>query len=261
MKKLLLIVFLICPVVFYGQSLVTLEQTFEGQFSLQLKYAEYQEEEFDYYIMINAPKNEINMYHVADYSFYKKVEVTPPDGYRLGACIAPTRYFFNNDDKFEFILTFLGPVGDSMSKMYLYNEDGEILEDLGTSYSYGVSFFHKISDDDKRLVLTKIQSASPQTYTTHIYSVSKSTTTNVSQNQNNKAQNPYPNPSDAIINLPYELENGEKSVMQIYDLQGNLIEEKQITYLSDKVELNVASYSKGTYICKVKDVSNKFIVN
>jgi len=71
----------------------------------------------------------------------------------------------------------------------------------------------------------------------------------------------YPNPANTTITLPYQLKQGEKSAMHIYNINGQLVETKQVDYVFDKILLNVSSYASGTYFYEVNGVSNKFIVN
>jgi len=71
----------------------------------------------------------------------------------------------------------------------------------------------------------------------------------------------YPNPAKTTINLPYRLKQGETSVMNIYNANGQLMETKKIDFVFDKIQLNVSGYTKGIYFYEVNGVSNKFIVN
>lgn len=82
----------------------------------------------------------------------------------------------------------------------------------------------------------------------------------ISQPLPSNTQSAYPNPSNSIINLPYKLNQGETSVMRIFNMNGQLIETKRIDYVFDKIMLNVSNYAKGTYIYEVNNVSNRFIV-
>ena len=71
---------------------------------------------------------------------------------------------------------------------------------------------------------------------------------------------PYPNPANTYITLPYKLNEGEFAVMNIFNINGQLIETKKIGYDFDKILLDVSGYAKGMYIYEVKNVSNKFVV-
>jgi len=71
---------------------------------------------------------------------------------------------------------------------------------------------------------------------------------------------PYPNPTNTAINLPYNLEKGETSVMRISSITGQLVEIIQIDFTADKILLNVSGYAKGVYLYEVNGVSNRFIV-
>lgn len=72
--------------------------------------------------------------------------------------------------------------------------------------------------------------------------------------------NPYPNPAAHTINLPYQLNSGEQTDMQIYDVNGKLIATKRIDVTFDKIVLNVSGYEKGMYVYKYNGKSAKFVV-
>ena len=62
----------------------------------------------------------------------------------------------------------------------------------------------------------------------------------------------YPNPSDSQINIDYDLEGNKKGVLEIYNMEGQLIEQKNLGDFFDKVMLDVSEYTSGTYIVKIQ---------
>jgi hypothetical protein len=64
--------------------------------------------------------------------------------------------------------------------------------------------------------------------------------------------NIYPNPSDSQINIDYDLEGNKKGVLEIYNMEGQLIEQKSLGDFFDKVMLDVSEYTSGTYIVKIQ---------
>ena len=62
----------------------------------------------------------------------------------------------------------------------------------------------------------------------------------------------YPNPSDSQINIDYDLEGKKKGVLEIYNMEGQLIEQKNLGDFFDKVMLDVSEYTSGTYIVKIQ---------
>ena len=95
---------------------------------------------------------------------------------------------------------------------------------------------------------------------TEIYSLPGSISSSISAVKSSSIISPFPNPANSTINLSYKLAQGETAIMRICDIQGKLIEQKQIDCQFDKILLNVSNYNKGTYIYQVNGVSKKFIV-
>jgi hypothetical protein len=82
----------------------------------------------------------------------------------------------------------------------------------------------------------------------------------MAETKREKAMDAYPNPATSFINLPFELNKGETSTMNIYDINGRLIEQKPIGYHFKNLELNVSNYKAGTYIYEYNGKSNRFVV-
>jgi hypothetical protein len=65
---------------------------------------------------------------------------------------------------------------------------------------------------------------------------------NVSELNLSNVKSAYPNPAKTIIVLPYVLEKEQTSMIKIYKLNGQLVEQKQIDSDFDKLFLNVEFY-------------------
>jgi len=240
---------------------INLEHTFEGQVTLPNSF--YISNSTDYYIA--TTNNQIKFYNM-DYSLYKTVNIVPPTGYAINQSYMFSTNLFNTDNKVEFLVLFLqlgAPASDSYSTLRLYNDEGTLIKDFGYNYLFSCSS-HKTNNNQCRLSILVYhfpQSGSTITYTTDIYSL-PGTVTSVAQPlmENSSLLPPYPNPANTTITLPYQLKQGEMSVMRIFNLTGQLIETKQIDFVFDKLLLNVSSYTKGIYFYEVNGVSNRFIV-
>jgi hypothetical protein len=225
----------------------------------------------DLYGYVQNSSNQIMLYN-EDYSLYKAITITPPAGYNINSSISfVSKSLFNSDNKIEFIVTFINPSALQQGGDYntycsckMYNEDGSLIKDFGTSYQVlPWSIVKTSSGDFKLLILRHVYNTTPSVYYdlyTDVYSLSGTLPLSVSVQNNMQFQPPYPNPANATITLPYQLKQGEISQMNIYNINGQLIETKQIGYDYDKVLLNVSSYTKGVYIYQVNGISNRFIV-
>jgi hypothetical protein len=204
-----------------------------------------------YITNVNATSNQIKFYN-ADYSLYKNINIVPVNGYNMTGATFFSKRLYNDDNKVEFIVSFLRVQdGTVINNIKLYNEDGIILKDFGEGTEMSVIIF--LLNEQYKLFVFKNN-------ITEIYSLPGTISTGVSDKKITEYQSPYPNPTNATITLPYQLGQGETSAMNIYNINGQLIETKQIDYIFDKILLNVSAYPKGIYIYEVNGVSKQFIV-
>jgi len=221
-----------------------------------------------YYTIYNKSTNQVKLYN-EDYSLFKSITITPPTNYRIfgiGTGGTSNPVFVMNDKTTFFVTFMIENITDinTATNLRLYNEDGIIVKDFG----YGASVtavFHTTKKGLLRLAIIRdkaISASSPRTYETEIYSVEGiNTTGSISIKSNENILFAYPNPANSTISLPYQLKQGEKSSINIFNLNGQLIETKQIDSNFDKILLNVSNYAKGMYLYEVNGISKKFIVN
>ena len=258
MKNLIYSMITVC-VLFFSQGAnaqITLEKTFDEN----VLYPGYISPFIGFYASANTATNQVKLYN-EDYSLYTTVTITPPTGYKFKSTALFSKNIFTNDNKITFFVCFDSGNYDNLSEhLRLYDENGTMLKDFGYAYLLSPSV-HVTSDNKYRLRVERWNVPAPVTYTTEIYSLPGTVTTGLRSAQvENPKQLPYPNPANTVITLPYKLEQGETSVMRIYDMGGRLVDMKQIDYMFDKILLNVAGYAKGVYIYEVNGVSNRFIV-
>lgn len=68
----------------------------------------------------------------------------------------------------------------------------------------------------------------------------------------------YPNPSSTQIHLPYTSQ--DNGVMQVFSVDGRLMESRKVFAGSNEVVLNVASYPQGLYVYRLNGATSKFVV-
>lgn len=213
--------------------------------------------------------NHILQLYNLDYSVYKSITITPPSGYAFVGYYLASTNLFNNDNKVEFIITFSQTVNHNVTySMLLMDESGNTIQNIG-NYYYATAFINS-NNQFKMLVynayFSPVYTNYPTVYHyenyTNIYSlagtVPKST---VLKSDKINESTPYPNPANTVINLPYQLEPGQTTTMNIYNSAGQLIDEKIIDSHFEIILLNVQSYKPGVYFYKYNDISKSFIVN
>jgi len=219
-----------------------------------------------YYGCSDASLNQIKIYN-SDYSLFKSISITPPTGYTYNGTYIFSDKLFNSDNKIEFLVSFVKSVLDFSSyySLKLYNEDGLILKDFGTSYMLYPSTIKLLSGETKLSILRYVYdtSTSPATlkYFTDIYSLPGSIPSSVKELSDGNLAPAFPNPSNSIVNLSVPKNIDSVTKMRIFNIEGKLIDEKQVDGLFENVILNVSSYPAGIYIYECNKVSNRFIVN
>ncbi|MCF8378394.1 MAG: T9SS type A sorting domain-containing protein [Bacteroidales bacterium] len=210
-----------------------------------------------FYYNANVNTNKLFIYS-DDYSIYKTVNFNPPAGYELYWIYYPSKYLFNDDEWIEFILVFSNSTNYQMK---IYNENMSLVKDLGAGNNayviktYDGSFKLKTSD--------YVYNAATQTidYTDKIFSIpGELYVSDLGINDVENTQKAYPNPSKERIILPYTLNPDEISTLHIYNLQGQLIESKNIHGSFDHLYLDVSTYEPGGYVYSYKQVKATFIV-
>lgn len=214
-----------------------------------------------------------NSYHIkvynSDYSINtdQSYEFTPPIGYEVSS-VSPSKKLFNADDNYEFMVTLMKTSyvsnDNEFFKTILYDINGNVMKDFGTGNSIVMSPYLFIINNHYKLMVQKTLYSIENGRETHteIYNIPGThSSTNISEVRTSKNQSPYPNPANSTITLPYQLKQGEMSVMQIFNINGQLVETKRIDFVFDRILLNVSNYTKGVYIYEVNGVSSRFIVD
>ena len=201
----------------------------------------------------------------ADYSVYSNntYNFTPPTGYKVYN-VSMSRNLFNTDNNYEFLIIYhkITSISDNKNtKCILYNQDGSVIKDFGTADNISTYPLLLINNNKLFFYITKFYyNGTISSYNVEIYSVPGTPPAGIANLKSNGNQLPYPNPAKSVIALPYQLKNSETANLNIFNMNGKLIEIKQIDSAFDKILLNVSNYPKGTYIYDVNGERNKFIV-
>ncbi|MEI6753754.1 MAG: T9SS type A sorting domain-containing protein [Paludibacter sp.] len=211
-----------------------------------------------FYITPDTLTNQLKIYNT-DYSLYKNITIPRQIGYSMNVLFL-SEQLFNSNTSIEFVCLFLKyQTSGTLTKIVVYDENGAVLKDFGTYNQYVFPFLSNYNGGTTKLILIKYDSSiTPTAY--DIYSLTGTLPNKVPETSISDVQSAYPNPSKSIITLPYKLENNKTTVMNIYKLNSQMVDSKQIDSSFDKIQLNVNSYQPGVYIYEYNGVSNKFIV-
>ena len=196
----------------------------------------------------------------------KTYSLTPPTGYKVSH-VWVFKKVFNTDDNYELLVTFskISPVSNDNEacRLILYDSNRNVIKDFGAGHMFYIgNLVYIINNSCKVRIVRRLYSGGENFVdNTEIYSVPGDPSAYDAGNTSvDSFSSPYPNPANTYITLPYKLNEGEFAVMNIFNINGQLIESKKIGYDFDKILLDVSGYAKGMYIYEVKNVSNKFVV-
>lgn len=213
-----------------------------------------------FYTSPDTLSNQLKLYN-EDCSLYKTISIPRPKGYSTTISYLSDK-LFNSNSSIEFICSFYkyNLTTGYTYKIIIYDENLTVLKDFGTYnyYAYaGVIYEGSLN----KLLIWGWTSNSNSQYINQIYSLPGSMPNYVSELKLSNIKSAYPNPAKTIITLPYILAIGQTSIIRIYKLNGQLVDQKQIDSTFDKILLNVESYQPGIYVYEYDGVSKKFIVN
>lgn len=195
----------------------------------------------------------------------KTYSLTPPTGYKA-SYVWVSKKVFNTDDNYELLVEFskISPVSNDneASRLILYDSNKNVIKDFGAGSTFYIdNSVYIINNSCKVRIYRYLHNGGDWVASTEIYSVPGDPSAYDAGNTSvDSFSSPYPNPANTYITLPYKLNEGEFAVMNIFNINGQLIETKKIGYDFDKILLDVSGYAKGMYIYEVKNVSNKFVV-
>lgn len=194
-----------------------------------------------------------------DNSLFKTIELGTTDSVK-----DVSQHIVNTDDKIELMMRHSGASttgGADSSYFYIINEDLQEIFKSEEGWRIGNTaldsrihedqFMYQTSEGIK-LVLEKYNQDT-KTTKTRIYSLGGSATLSNKTASRLEDFKAYPNPSRAIVNIPYSALNGEVITIKVFDLNGKVIETKKADNQFNELRLNISNYAKGAYIYTVEN--------
>lgn len=260
MKKLLILaISVITSISAIGQ--ISLENTYSTTSTDAITYSLYQISKHMYYseavgyALYDSRDNSLKIYGL-DHSLESTNTISVPSGYEMYYFMQPSKYLYNDNDKVEFVAIFK-KTDESVYITQVQDQDGNSLVQLN---GY-VSLSNYIANNTFKMRATYMESINANDeYKEEIYSLGGTVPTGVSLIKSTSKKNPYPNPSNTTINIPYELNGSNVAILNIYNSNGQIIETKKIDSYFNEIKLNVSNYKPGIYMYEYNGVTNRFLV-
>lgn len=209
------------------------------------------------YVLFDPQNSQFTIYNL-NHSVYLNVSipityVTGSSQYQIAYV---TKSLFDCDtSNIEYALSFLGD-GFSSSypkRFYVYRTDGTQVENIDSvcfmNFSGGWTYG---PEQNKPIVKTPIGSKLILRHldgSTRIYAVCGNSPTNIEEiEQESFLGNPFPNPTQNFITIPYSLPYNEKSgTLKIFDINGKEIKSYTVDNNFNNIVLTTSELPSGTY--------------
>ncbi len=255
MKKLLLSTAVLAANFIFGQ--ITLEKTYSSE-NLQV----YTSAAETFYYSVGENLTSVKIYN-ANHSLKSQFSPTIPTGYSMNISynnFILSKHIFNTDNLLEIMVAFTKfdtTSGYNISKVVIFNENGQIVKDFGDGYNFeddnDSRVYHDNTTNTNKLKLYKFSTGS-----TEIYNLQ--TTTLAAQEVQSKSKlSAFPVPANKVLNIMNP--GNEAGKVQIFDTTGKLLINKSFSANENNIAIDVEALAKGMYIYKIGDLSSKFIKN
>lgn len=215
-----------------------------------------------FYVYNDYNGKSISIYK-SDYTLYKTVTITLPNGYESVSMSGLfSEDIFNSDFKIEFTCVFFHSTGmyqgDAM--LGIVNEDGTVLKTVSAhsvSCNGNCLIPSIIENTNGNLLIVQVP-ASQNLVEVYSLPTSKST---ILKSASLDQKSAYPNPATTVVNLPFILPVGETTTLSVYNQGGTLMQQMEINGSMSSVSLDISSYATGLYVYKYNNMSGRFLVD
>lgn len=204
------------------------------------------------YFTVDNLINQLKIYN-SSHLLIKTVNVPVDSGHSLNKIYFPSDKLFNSDNLIEMIIVTFNTT-TFIKKMVLINENGTVLQNLGNRTEV---MLIRLANGSYKLE-TRINDSVGFDY--DIYNLTG--TLSVAQvGLFREMIIAYPNPTENRINFTSDLNDGESTTIEVFDLNGKKILQKNIITENGVANLDVNELSSGVYIYKFNGKTSKFIKN
>lgn len=214
--------------------------SFEKEYSGEITIRPFPGEEEPKFYQLEK-NDHLAYFYNSDHSLFRSLIIPAQSGHELYDFSHYTRFVFDTDSSHEFIAIYRNLVsGNFLLKVIDIN--GEVLL---RENDFIDPLIVKVGDDLKMILYSANGGLS------RVYALQGNETGDW-EREKLMPELPWPNPSNAFINLPYSLPEGMPSgKLTVYDLSGTIMLEREVGPHFNSLRLPTGNLSKGTYIYRV----------
>ncbi len=200
------------------------------------------------YFTVDNISNQLKIYN-STHNLIKTVNIPVDANSFINHIYLPTDKLFNSDNLIEFIVHLNN--GPTNNNMFLMNEDGIVLQQFGNKSEAKVI---KSTSGVYKLDLKIYDNG----YYDFIYTLT-GTLSVAQQEMLGKQFISFPNPTENKITITNNLENGQNGTLEVFDVNGKKVIQKNVIGENGEINLDVIELSSGVYIYKLNGQTNRFI--
>lgn len=244
MKKLLTIAGILMGNVVWGQ--LTPEHTYTANTYVHIENIEGEGRK---YILFSG-NNDAHIYNL-DHSLFKSITTNAPGTTGNSTNFYFSKTLFNSDSKIEFIFsTFVGGAYTT----YLYNEDGQKLQEFADASNFIVSN----ADGSYKLITGGFNGSSTKST---IWSLPGQYLGLTPEPRIYRDTEIYPNPFETAATINYTLPDGQKqSILRIYNTAGVLVKQMTVTDQFKNINIQRDDLPSGNYIYEIAGSKQQFTI-
>ena len=210
----------------------------------------------DKYFAMDNINNRCLLYNM-DHTEFRTVSLTLPQDYYMYNIQHVSQHTFNQDDLIE--LAYTCSKYNLLESSYYYSYETRIISENGTEIlkipgAGHTEVFETENEGRKLLVYIYDFSVLPATTQTRVYSLPDGPLKSGPVQSRRGLENPYPNPSGGIVNIPVKLPPGvEEGELVFYNLYGQEVYRQAVKQEEDLIIMPGGMLIPGIYVYKMQN--------
>lgn len=262
MKKYVLLISAFFIITLSVKSQIIKEKDYSG--SVLFAYLE-----GDYYYSVDYINNECSLFG-KDYALSQTISLNPPADLFLYEVAFVSSSIFNTDELMEMLVVYYNYMPTSDTSGYYYyttqvvSENGSVLLDIpGAAYSDIIKY-----NDGSLKLMVYLYDFNLSQYATNtlVYSLPGNLSSTGSEVSEITLEEPYPNPTNNIVNIPFHIENDNNAELILMDIPGRRVNRFTLDSNAESIMINTSQLNPGQYIYYIetgrrRTLAKKIIVN
>jgi hypothetical protein len=205
------------------------------------------------YFTLDKSTATLNFFN-SSHTLFNTVTIPLAQGYTLDYVTTVNDILFNSDTFIEFIAF---SQSGTTRRATLVNENGVVLQEFGNKQEANII---KVGASYKMITMREpFEIPGATDFQFDVYSLPGTTLNVTSKTIDENLFFGYPNPTQNIISITNNLQNGQNGILEIFDVNGKKLLEKNVKGENTEINIDVTEFANGVYIYKLNGQTNRFV--